>query len=100
MQLWEPLARAVLRAAYEATLWAALRSAQRHWGRGGSTRVFLTMVGGGGFGNPVAWICDAMDAALWKFRGSGLRVAVALYGEPVPAELQAVLLRYQEPEDC
>lgn len=68
VQLWEPLASAVLRAAYEATLWAALSSAQRRWGRGGSTRV-LTMVGGGGFGNPVAWICDAMDAALWKFRG-------------------------------
>lgn len=93
---WEPLATAVLRAAYEATLWAALRSAQRHWGRAGSRRVYLTMLGSRGFGNPVAWMCAAMDAALWRFRGSGLEVAVVVVDGATPPELEAVLRVYRD----
>eukprot|EP00892_Ulva_mutabilis_P003900 jgi/Ulvmu1/1882/UM012_0039.1 len=98
LALWRPLATALLRAAYKATLWTGLRSAQRHWGRNGSTRVFLTMVGGGGFGTPAPWICEALAEALWAFRGTGLRVAVVLNGEAVPAELQAVLQRHEDVE--
>ena len=44
-KLWEPLARLVLEAAYEATLLAALRQ--------GSRVVFLTLLGGGVFKNDV-----------------------------------------------
>ena len=44
---WEPFAVLVLEAAYEATMWAAVLNAQR----GASNVVFLTLLGGGAFGN-------------------------------------------------
>ncbi len=69
--LWEPFARFVLEAAYEATLHVALRHATR-----GRVKVFLTSVGGGVFGNDVRWIADAIRAALVKFRGAPLDVVL------------------------
>src|SRR3954468_13074580 len=45
---WELFGSLVLEAAYEATLWAAVINAQR----GVSNVVFLTLLGGGAFGNP------------------------------------------------
>jgi hypothetical protein len=69
---WEPFARLVLEATYEATLHAAVVNARN----GGSERVFLTLVGGGAFGNPKAWILDALERALTMHAHSGLRVAI------------------------
>jgi len=42
---WEPFARLVLLASYEATLWAGLLTALRHDGSAGSRRVFLPCLG-------------------------------------------------------
>ncbi len=50
--LWEPFARLVLEAAYEATLCAAQLNAART----GNRTVFLTLLGGGAFGNQSEWI--------------------------------------------
>jgi len=86
-ELWEPFARLVLSASYEATLYAALLSALRHRGRDGSKRVFLTCLGGGIFGNETRWISDAMHEALSKFRDCGLEVNIVTYGGPYPREL-------------
>jgi len=88
--LWEPLARLVLSASYEATLWSALLTALRHGGRGGSKRVYLTCLGGGAFGNPMQWIADAMAEALSKFGGMDLEVCIVTYVGPVPRELQGL----------
>jgi hypothetical protein len=57
---WEPFARLVLEAAYEATLRAALLNA----GRGKSNTVFLTRLGGGAFGNHPHWIDAALERAM------------------------------------
>ncbi len=57
---WELFASLVLEAAYEATLWAAVLNAQR----GASNVVFLTLLGGGAFGNPSSWIHAAIGRAL------------------------------------
>ena len=54
--LWEPLARLVLEASYEATLRIARAE--------GIDRVFLTQLGGGVFGNASAWIEDAIVRAV------------------------------------
>jgi hypothetical protein len=62
--LWQPLAHLVLQASYEATLLVAVANAARHGGQAGSKRVFLTMLGGGAFGNRPAWIVAAMATAL------------------------------------
>ena len=60
VQVWEPFARLVLEATYEATLRAAVLNHQQT----GNPRVYLTFVGGGVFGNRREWILDAMERAI------------------------------------
>ena len=68
--LWEPFARLVLEAAYEATLCAALLN----WNETGNPEVFLTLLGGGAFGNPVEWITESRQRALDCHRQAPLQV--------------------------
>ncbi len=75
--LWEPFARLVLEASYEATLWAAVLNRQRTANR----RVFLTLLGGGVFGNPSRWILDALMLALQRVGDCDLDVSVVSYGQ-------------------
>lgn len=72
--LWEPLARLVLEASYEATILVARRY--------GIETLYLTLLGGGVFGNDEAWIADALERALR--RAAGLRVHIVSYGAPKP----------------
>ena len=65
---WAPFASLVLEGSYEATMWAALEAAVRHNGQQGSRRVFLTLLGGGVFGNSISWIAHAMRLAFDRFR--------------------------------
>ncbi len=83
---WEPFARLVLDASYEATMRAAWQNAERT----GNRSVFLTMLGGGAFGNDTQWILDAMSRALDIFAHADLDVQIVSYGSPVP-ELQPLL---------
>ncbi|MCC6539768.1 MAG: hypothetical protein IT162_19625 [Bryobacterales bacterium] len=74
-ELWRPFACLVLDAAYEATLCAAIT--------GGYRRLYLTMLGGGVFGNEPAWILDAMERALKLYwRAADLDVVVVSYPRP------------------
>jgi hypothetical protein len=73
---WEPLARLVLDAAYEATMWTAVDNAHRT----GNNTVFLTLLGGGAFGNPTSWITDAMVRSFDLFGAADLDVAIVSYG--------------------
>lgn len=73
---WEPFARLVLEAAYEATFHAAALNAQAS----GNNRLYLTLLGGGAFGNKTAWIVAAIERALRLHRHSGLEVAVVSFG--------------------
>eukprot|EP00053_Salpingoeca_punica_P006185 m.59350 g.59350 ORF g.59350 m.59350 type:complete len:383 (-) comp13571_c0_seq1:217-1365(-) len=57
---WEPLARIVLDASYEATLWQGVLAAAKH----GVNTVFLTFVGGGVFRNEMPWITDSINRAV------------------------------------
>lgn len=75
---WEPFARLVLEAAYEATLLAAVLNARR----GASRRVLLTLLGGGVFRNPPGWIHDALRRALTRVEGQGLEVILVSFGQP------------------
>lgn len=83
---WEPFACLILRATYEATFWAALHNSQRT----GNNRLFLTLVGGGAFGNPAEWIADAVMENLHKFRQTNLDVRLVSYGQS-SATVQAIL---------
>lgn len=68
--VWEPFARLILEAAYEATLLAALETRQS----GGLATVLLTRLGGGAFGNESVWIDAAITRALARTEGAGLDV--------------------------
>ena len=74
--LWEPFARLVLEAAYEATLCAAVVNANTT----GNRTVLLTLLGGGAFGNRIGWILDALDRAISLFEQAALDVAIVSYG--------------------
>ncbi len=78
---WEPLARLVLEAAYEATLRIAAASAAG----GGKATVLLTRLGGGAFGNPDPWIDDAIWRALSLVEFEGLDVRLVSFGADHPA---------------
>jgi len=74
---WEPFARLVLEAAYEATLLAGARTADR--------RVFLTLLGGGVFGNRMEWIVDAIEYAIARTLDLGHDVRSVSYRYSNPA---------------
>jgi len=86
---WELFASLVLEAAYEATLWAAVLNAQR----GASNVVFLTLLGGGAFGNPSSWIHAAMRRALQLMMTFDLDVRLVSYGAP-SSELLAIAEKF------
>jgi hypothetical protein len=75
---WEPFALLVLEAAYEATMWATILNAHR----GTSNVVFLTLLGGGAFGNRGGWIHAAMRRALQLMTAFDLDVRLVSYGAP------------------
>lgn len=74
---WEPFARLVLEAAYEATLLAAALTPER--------RVFLTLLGGGVFGNQIEWIVDAIQSAMERAGDLGLDIQIVSYRYSNPA---------------
>lgn len=81
---WERFACLVLEAAYEATMWAGVLNAQR----GASNVVLLTLLGGGAFGNPEAWIRAAIRRALRIAAGFELYVKIVTYGAPSTSILE------------
>ena len=75
-ELWAPLAKLVLEAAYEATICAAILNVDRNR----NNRLFLTRLGGGAFENNPDWITDAISRSLELYSDSGLDVAIVSYG--------------------
>ena len=75
-----PLARMVLNASYEATFAAAVD----HVSRGGKPTLYLTLLGGGAFGNPTSWIIDAAERALRLYHDVPLDVVFVSYGRSNP----------------
>ncbi len=75
---WEPLARLILEATYEATFHAAVLNKERN----GSNILFLTMIGGGAFGNQPEWIIDAIRRALRLHEHSGLDIRMVSHRYP------------------
>lgn len=80
--LWAAFARLILEAAYEATMCAAILNA--------SNRLFLTLLGGGAFGNDTAWIIAGIKRALTLYKDVELDVAIVSYGSSNPHIQQLV----------
>jgi hypothetical protein len=84
--LWEPFARLVLEAAYEATVCAAILNARYT----GNKRLYLTQLGGGAFGNRTTWISDSITRALRLYQDWNLEVAIVSYRRSKPSVQQLV----------
>ncbi len=83
---WTTFATLVLDAAYEATFYSALSN----FDLTGCNRLYLTLLGGGAFGNNSNWILSAIERAARLFSKSGLDVAVVSHGRK-NSELDALL---------
>jgi hypothetical protein len=79
-ETWASFATLVLEAAYEATICAAIVNADRT----GNNQLYLTLLGGGVFGNDFDWIMGAIRRSLELYSDSGLDVAIVSYGRSRP----------------
>lgn len=79
---WEPFARCILDAQFEAVLAAAACMARD---RNERVRVFLTPVGGGLLGNRVKWIASAIERALTLHQAAPLDVHLVHLNYPMSA---------------
>ena len=86
--LWAEFAQLVLKASYEATLWAAILN----FAKTGNNKVYLTLLGGGVFGNEDEWIFAAITRALELFAHVPLDVAIVSYKDSKPP-VQALVSR-------
>jgi len=78
---WKPFAQLVLEAAYEASLAAAVLNASRT----GNRQVFLTLLGGGAFGNDTGWIVQAIQRAMALHESHDLDLRIVSYGASNPS---------------
>lgn len=79
--LWEPFARLVLEAAYEAMLAVALLNVENT----GNKTAYLTLLGGGAFGNEQTWILDAIRCAVTIHKELRLEVKIVSFRHSNPA---------------
>ncbi|XOV89790.1 MAG: hypothetical protein ACFHX7_07860 [Pseudomonadota bacterium] len=75
---WRAFACLVLEAAYEATICAGILNAANT----GNNQVFLTMLGGGAFGNRIEWIADAMASVIERYRQWALDIVIVSFRGP------------------
>ena len=83
---WEYFARLILEATYESTLHAGLLNMKNS----GSNLVYLTLVGGGAFGNEEYWILEAIQKAIRKFKNIPLDIKIVSYGSSNPNLIQCI----------
>lgn len=93
-ELWQPFAKMVLETAYEATFHHALLERKRT----GNRRIFLTLLGGGAFGNPIGWVIQAIEKALNQFANCDLEIIFVSYGQS-NSSLQHLIQKYTVSSD-
>lgn len=74
--LWEEFARMILEASYEATVCTGILN----YLKTGNNKLFLTLIGGGAFGNDIDWIIEAIRRALEIYKDTSLDVVIVSYG--------------------
>ena len=78
---WNHFPRLILDASYELTFYIGLQN----FIKTGNNKLYLTLVGGGVFGNKVDWILSSIERSLRLFSHSGLAVNIVSYGSSQPA---------------
>ena len=74
--LWADFASLVLEASYEATFCAAIANVEKT----GNNKLFLTLLGGGAFGNETDWIVRGIKRSIELYGDQGLDVVIVSYG--------------------
>ena len=75
-ELWSEFAQLILEASYEATFCAGILNYLQN----GNNTLYLTLIGGGAFGNKIEWITNAIHRSLNLYKHVGLDVAIVSYG--------------------
>lgn len=70
----------ILEASYEATICSAILNFKKT----GNNKVYLTLIGGGVFGNDRQWILDAIKRSLKLYEHAGLDVFIVSFGSSDP----------------
>lgn len=89
--LWEAFAQLILDAAYEATLCAGILNSYKY----GNNKVYLTLLGGGAFGNENEWIINAIRRALKRYTNYNLDIAFVSYSQS-NIDIQQLVSEYME----
>ena len=76
-ELWSGFAQLILEASYEATFCAGISNYLQN----GNNTLYLTLIGGGAFGNKIEWITNAIHRSLNLYKHVGLDVAIVSYGD-------------------
>ena len=84
--LWKEFAKLILEASYETTICAAILNSIKN----GNNKLFLTLLGGGAFGNETAWIISGIERALNIYKHADLDIAIVSYGNSSPYVQQIV----------
>jgi hypothetical protein len=84
--LWAKFAQLVLEASYEATICTAILNSVKN----DSNQLFLTLLGGGAFGNEIDWIIAAIRRALNRYQHIDLDVVIVSYGSSHPSVKQLI----------
>ena len=74
----------ILEACYEATLWAAVLHALKHRDNRRGKIVFLTLVGGGFFGNDLSWVADAITMAIERVEAAQVGFIIRIVSPKLP----------------
>jgi len=72
---WQSVAQLVLDASYEATFLTGLIN----YAASGNNTIYLTLIGGGVFGNDPSWITTAIERSAQKFYNTPLEVNIVSY---------------------
>jgi hypothetical protein len=86
---WEIFARIILEATYEATFYAGIINYQKN----GSNKIYLTLVGGGAFGNEEYWIIETIEKVINKFQKCPLDIRIVSYKNSNP-NLKQIINNY------
>ena len=75
-ELWSEFAQLILEASYEASFCASILN----YFRNGNGTLYLTLIGGGAFGNKIEWIINAIYRSLNLYKHVDLDVVIVSHG--------------------
>jgi len=75
-ELWAGFAKIILEATYEATICTGILNFMKT----GNNKIYLTLIGGGAFGNDTLWIINAIKRSLNLYKHTGLDVVIVSHG--------------------